>query len=168
MTLAIRKFGLISDTHGSVHPDVHDLFQGVEDILHAGDVGDDDILRELRVIASVHAVAGNCDHPRAALPPFRIVELPFGKAGIAHGHRQPEKQSERVTALHEVFREQGCRLILHGHSHQQHLEFRSGCWIVNPGAATHPRFGVMPGLCILEWNSETDTLRFDFRPLVWK
>ncbi|MEN8247219.1 MAG: metallophosphoesterase family protein, partial [Thermodesulfobacteriota bacterium] len=36
--------GVISDTHGLLRPEVFEAFEGVELILHAGDIGGDDIL----------------------------------------------------------------------------------------------------------------------------
>ena len=53
--------GLISDTHGLLRPRVHEALAGVELILHAGDVGGDEILDELSLIAPVLAVFGNTD-----------------------------------------------------------------------------------------------------------
>lgn len=46
MADAIR-IGLISDTHGLLRPQVHEVFAGVDRILHAGDVCSDTILTEL-------------------------------------------------------------------------------------------------------------------------
>jgi predicted phosphodiesterase len=65
-----HTIGLISDTHGLLRPGVHDALAGVDLILHAGDVGSDDVLRELAIIAPVRAVHGNpdpVDYPH--LPP---------------------------------------------------------------------------------------------------
>src|SRR6476469_1551949 len=58
-----RVIGVISDTHGLLRPDVHTALSGVELILHAGDVGGDEILIELGLIAPVRAVYGNTDAP---------------------------------------------------------------------------------------------------------
>ena len=59
--------GVISDTHGLVRPEVHEALKGVYLILHDGDVGGDEVLDELNLIAPVAAVFGNTDppgHPR--------------------------------------------------------------------------------------------------------
>ncbi|HEV8214701.1 MAG TPA: metallophosphoesterase family protein, partial [Gemmatimonadaceae bacterium] len=55
----VHVIGLISDTHGQLRADVHTAFAGVELILHAGDVGGSEILRELELIAPTRAVFGN-------------------------------------------------------------------------------------------------------------
>ena len=59
----VHVIGLISDTHGLVRADVHHALAGVELILHAGDVGGDEMLDELELIAPVLAVYGNTDPP---------------------------------------------------------------------------------------------------------
>lgn len=160
------RIGLISDTHGTVHRDVHCLFDGVEAILHGGDVGDG-VLEELGAIAPVYAVQGNTDYSSPELPLQRVVDLPLGKVALAHGHRQPDEKEARVRALLKTFEPNGVRIILHGHSHQQYLEYRQRVWVVNPGAAGRPRFGVMASVCVLEWQRDRDLLRFDFQPLDW-
>jgi putative phosphoesterase len=162
-----RRFGLISDTHGSVHRSVFEHFSGVEVILHGGDVGTG-VLEELTAIAPVHAVCGNTDSGALGLPLAAVVELPFGKAGIAHGHLQAVDLARRFDELHRLFLPNAVRLIVTGHSHIQHLQQRDGVWLVNPGAATRPRFRQQSGLCILHWDEKADTLRFDFRPIDWR
>jgi uncharacterized protein len=136
--------GLISDTHGLVRPDVHDALAGVELILHAGDVGADDVLDELATIAPVLAVSGNTDplgNPR--LPPS--IERSIGGVSIhvSHGHEvgspTPEKLLRRYTA----------DVVVYGHTHRQ-LVTKSGPRLaVNPGAAGARRFDLMPSVARL-------------------
>jgi putative phosphoesterase len=79
--------GLISDTHGLVRPDVHTALAGVELILHAGDVGGDEILDELELIAPVHAVYGNTDPPgEIRLATAIDVEIGGVRIHVSHGH----------------------------------------------------------------------------------
>ncbi|MCA9469258.1 MAG: metallophosphoesterase family protein, partial [Nitrospira sp.] len=68
--------GVISDTHGLVRPEVFEVFQGVEVILHAGDIGHEEVLRTLETIAPVVAVRGNNDRQTWAdsLPLSQVVE----------------------------------------------------------------------------------------------
>src|SRR5438128_10143560 len=56
-----KRIGLISDTHGLLRPEAVEALRGSELILHAGDVGKPEILKELRKIAPVVAVRGNVD-----------------------------------------------------------------------------------------------------------
>src|SRR5687768_2476727 len=55
------KIGVISDTHGFLDPTIPKLFEGVDHILHGGDVGSPMVLLELENIAPVTAVLGNVD-----------------------------------------------------------------------------------------------------------
>ena len=62
MTTA-EKIGIISDTHGVLPAQVFELFAGVDRIIHAGDVGNEQILQQLKRLAPVYAVRGNMDTP---------------------------------------------------------------------------------------------------------
>ena len=53
--------GIVSDTHGFMHPALLEAMAGVDIILHAGDVGNIEIIDELQLAAPVHAVSGNID-----------------------------------------------------------------------------------------------------------
>jgi len=71
------QIGVISDTHGLLRPEALAALQGVDHILHAGDVGDVAILSQLRRIAPVTAIRGNMDNTGecAQLPATDVVEL---------------------------------------------------------------------------------------------
>ena len=104
-----RVVGLISDTHGLVRPDVHTALAGVELILHAGDVGGDDILDELQLIAPVHAVFGNTDspgNPRLA----DVVEMTMGdvRVHVTHGHEVGSPTPAKLLARY------GADVIVYG------------------------------------------------------
>src|SRR5581483_9599903 len=103
MSGAERVIGLISDTHGLVRPDVHTALAGVELILHAGDVGGDDVLHELETIAPVHAVQGNTDppgHPRLPL----AVDLEIGgvRVHVSHGHELGAPTPDKLLAHYDA------------------------------------------------------------------
>ena len=57
----MMRVGVLSDTHGCLNPKLFDIFEGVEHILHAGDIGSMDLIIELSAIAPVIAVRGNMD-----------------------------------------------------------------------------------------------------------
>lgn len=164
----MRSFGLISDTHGILHRDVYTHFAGVEAILHAGDLGDYGVKTELDLIATTHAVAGNVDPVLPDWPESRVVELPFGKVGIAHGHLFSTDRERRAAELMKYFSSNDVRLILFGHSHLPSVEWRSGVWLVNPGSAGRPRFRQPSSLMVLRWDADRDLLHYDFRELDWR
>ena len=135
------RIGLISDTHGSVDPAVHDLLAGVDEILHAGDVTDADVLRELRLIAPVHAVRGNCDWGDTGdLPLFLDRDYGGLTVLVTHivGRGREHAPSERVLARIE---ETGAGMVLFGHSHRPDLrrDDERGLLLVNPGSPSEGR-----------------------------
>jgi len=136
--------GLISDTHGQLRAGVHQAFDGVELILHAGDVGGDDILDELALIAPVHAVYGNTDTPGNPRLTAQIVREIGGLViQVQHGH-----ESGRLTAdaLLERF---NADVLVYGHTHRQSVTRREGRLVINPGAAGPRRFHLMPSVARL-------------------
>jgi putative phosphoesterase len=151
--------GIISDTHGQpLHPAILDLFVGVNAILHAGDVGDESILDELEALAPVFAVAGNTDISSARLPLTRLVDLPTGKAAIAHGHLFPVDIDERAAALARTFAPAGVRLVVTGHSHQRLVRQLGSVLVLNPGAACRKRFSRDDrGIALVRWTGDSVT-----------
>jgi uncharacterized protein len=136
-----RLIGLISDTHGLVRPDVHTALAGVELILHAGDVGGDDILDELQLIAPVHAVYGNTDPPGQPRLTDSI-EMTVGgvRVHVSHGHEVGSPTPAKLLARYSA------DVIVYGHTHKQLLTNADGRWVVNPGAAGPRRFDLMPSV----------------------
>jgi putative phosphoesterase len=142
--LSRHVVGLISDTHGLIRADVHDVLEGVELILHAGDVGGDDILDELATIAPVLAVKGNTDppgDPRLASSIERAID--GVTIHVSHGHElgspTPEKLFERYAA----------DILVYGHTHRQLVTKSGQRWAVNPGAAGPRRFDLEPSVARL-------------------
>ena len=87
----MKKIGLLSDTHGYLHPDAFEFFKGCDEIWHAGDIMDDFILDELAAIApTVRAVYGNCDDwdIRREIPENQVFQCEQHTVAIRHivGH----------------------------------------------------------------------------------
>lgn len=136
MAPPVLRIGLISDTHGRLRPEVFDIFAGVDRIVHAGDVGDPDILIELGAIAPVTAVWGNVDYElRSTLPERTVFELGGISVGVIHGQ---QFGSPRPALVAGEFPD--ADLIVFGHSHRPEIERLSGALVVNPGSAGPPRF----------------------------
>lgn len=141
---ATRVIGLISDTHGQLRAGVHDAFSGVELILHAGDVGGDDILDELSLIAPVEAVYGNTDDPGNPRLQAEIVRQIGGlMVHVGHGH---EAGKLTADALLERY---AADVLVYGHTHKQSVTRREGRLVINPGAAGPRRFHLMPSVARL-------------------
>jgi uncharacterized protein len=127
--------GLIADTHGLVRPGVHVALADVEMILHAGDVGGDDVLEELALIAPVRAVAGNTDPP-GELTNEIVCTIGAIDVHVSHGHElgvpTPEQLLDRYTQ----------RVLIYGHTHRPLITRVDRRLVVNPGAAGPRRFSL--------------------------
>lgn len=130
--------GVISDTHGFLYPEVKELLAGVDHIIHAGDVCTPALLSELREIAPVTAVRGNCDAGtwRDALPVR--AELKLGGVRIMVGHIGGKLREEAAS---RGSRRGGVDVVIFGHSHQSLVERKDGVLYVNPGSAGPRRHG---------------------------
>jgi putative phosphoesterase len=142
-----RLIGLISDTHGLVRPSVFAALEGVEMILHAGDVGDG-VLAELRAIAPIRAVAGNTDPSGdPELPSFQEVTVDGVRIHVSHGHELGSPTPVRLLAAYSA------DVIVYGHTHRQLVVQADGRWVVNPGAAGQRRFKLEPSVARLRIES---------------
>ena len=137
-----HRIGLISDTHGLLRPSVHSALAGVELILHAGDVGGEEILAELRLIAPVSVVSGNTDTPGEY-----EAELNLTVGGVSihvsHGHEVGPPTPARLATKYSA------DVIVYGHTHQQLVTRIGERIIVNPGSAGPQRFKLKPSVGLL-------------------
>ena len=142
------RLGVISDTHGLLRPEVFEVFKQVDHILHAGDVGEPQILIELEAIAPVTAVYGNVDPPelRSVLPQVAQLELDGFDIVVTHGD---QFGSPTPAKLHDAFPK--AEIIMYGHPHTPLLELVDRTvTVMNPGGAGHPRFRLKPSVGIME------------------
>ena len=135
--------GLISDTHGLIRAEALAALDGVEIILHAGDVGGHSVLRELAAIAPVHAVYGNTDDPIQGLPQRLDLTLGGLKVHVSHGHEVGSPTPGKLV------REYSADVIVYGHTHKPLIETIGKTLVVNPGAAGPRRFNLQPSIAIL-------------------
>jgi phosphoesterase, MJ0936 family len=156
----VHVIGLISDTHGMMRPSVHTALAGVELILHAGDVGGDEVLDELSLIAPVKAVYGNTDVPGDPRLRAYLRESVGGlNIHVSHGHEigspTPARLLERYAA----------DVIVYGHTHKQLVtRTADGRLVVNPGAAGARRFKLEPSvarLTITDGRAEVELVALD-------
>lgn len=124
--------GVISDTHGLLRPEAVKALHGADHIIHAGDVGDPEILDQLRAIAPLTAIRGNVDKGPWArkLPETEIVELGGISIYVLHDLAQLDLKPEAS----------GFRAVISGHSHVPKQETRNGVLYFNPGSAGPRRF----------------------------
>jgi putative phosphoesterase len=159
--MAAALIGVIADTHGLLRPQALEVLAGVDLIIHAGDIGNPQVLAGLAGVAPVQAVRGNTDRGdwAAGLPRTRVVEV-----GGLHLH-----------VLHELFRldldpaAAGFAAVIFGHSHEPYLEHKDGVLYLNPGSAGPRRFTLPVTLARLRIQGASLTpqvielkVRFDF------
>jgi putative phosphoesterase len=143
--------GLISDTHMpdrwlALPPTIPEIFDGVDLILHSGDVGERWVLDQLGEIAPVVAVHGNdelADAPQY-LPYQQVIHVEGQRILLTHSHH-PDHAEEmafrrtndwhvRLAWLAGRAREAGASILVYGHSHVPWMVEFDGVWLVNPGA----------------------------------
>jgi uncharacterized protein len=147
----VTRLGLISDTHGLLRPQVLELFAGVERILHAGDVGDPDILVELAAVAPVTAVWGNVDgfDVRARVTETAELEVAGRRIVVVHGDRFG---SPTPRALLDAY--PAADVVVFGHTHRPEVAPIGSRLAVNPGSAGPARFKLKPSIAFLELDGE--------------
>jgi uncharacterized protein len=126
--------GLISDTHALLRPETLTALQGVDQILHAGDVGAPEILTALKKIAPVTAIRGNVDtQPWArTLPETELIEVESTTIYILHDLSRLDLKPEAVQIA----------AVIYGHSHRSKIEEKNGVLYINPGSAGPRRFNL--------------------------
>ncbi len=126
--------GVISDTHGLLRPEAVAALHGSDLILHAGDVGNPEILDRLRTIAPTVAVRGNVDTAvwATALPMTEVVEMGGLCLYMLHDRAALDLDPEAA----------GFAAVIFGHSHRPGAEIRNGVLFLNPGSAGPRRFSL--------------------------
>ena len=125
------RVGVISDTHGLLRPEALNALQGSELIIHAGDIGSQEVLTRLRKLARVIAIKGNNDTGQWAsrIPDFVNIRVNGMKAQLVHNLHDWENDSRAAV-----------RIVISGHSHKPAIVTRDDILFVNPGSAGPRRF----------------------------
>ncbi len=126
------KLGIVSDTHGLLRPDLIPKLEGVDRILHLGDVGKISILGELAKIAPVTAVRGNVDREGAC------AKLPETEVILVEG--QYIYMLHDLKTLHLDPAAGKFAAVLHGHTHVPNFYTKKGVLYFNPGSCGPRRF----------------------------
>ncbi|WP_077048223.1 metallophosphoesterase family protein [Pseudomonas sp. KK4] len=136
------KVGVISDTHGLLRPEALTALEGCERIIHGGDIGSQAILDQLAAIAPLQVVRGNNDLglPWADnIPDLLRFDLDGWQTLLVHDIADVPAELDAAV-----------RLIITGHSHKPHMEWRGERFYLNPGSAGRRRFKLPVTLAVLE------------------
>jgi putative phosphoesterase len=138
------KIGVVSDTHGLLRPEVALALNGVDQILHLGDVGKISILDELNKIAPVTAIRGNVDREG------RCAKLPETDVVLIEGHYIYMLHDFKTLHLNPEAAKFAA--VLSGHTHVPNFSTKKGVLYFNPGSCGPRRFDlpVTIGLLTIE------------------
>jgi putative phosphoesterase len=138
----MKRIGLLSDTHGFFDPKIRHYFSDVDEIWHAGDIGDLPTLEALEQFKPLRAVYGNIDDHRlrAACPEFLRFQIEGVEVLMTHIGGRPGKYAK--PALEVLSQEGAPQLFICGHSHIALAQFdkRFNMLWLNPGACGYKGF----------------------------
>lgn len=152
------KIGVISDTHiplsaNKIPDEIFKHFEGVDLILHAGDLIELSVLDELRKMAPVEAVYGNMDslNVKTSLQDKKIIKAGKFSIGLTHGTGSPLGLNRRVK---RAFSDDKIDVLVFGHSHRPVNKKEGGVLLFNPGSPTDQFFAPYRSCGILEIGKE--------------
>jgi len=126
------RIGVISDTHGLLRPEALAALQGCDHIIHAGDIGNENILQALAEIAIVTAIRGNNDKGSWAKELQETRRLQFEDVHLYVIHDIKELDIQPAA--------EGISVVICGHSHKPVIRQDDGVLYLNPGSAGPRRF----------------------------
>jgi len=156
----LHRIGVISDTHiphfKSLPEAVWTHFDGVEYIIHAGDLSILSVLSELETIAPVVAVQGNVEYDEViALLPIKR-EFVVGGCRIGVVHILGDTRTREPIARLEF---PDARCVVFGHSHIPCNQEHNGQLLFNPGSANDRRRQPTCSIGMLYVDDEANTIR---------
>jgi len=154
--MSTHRIGLISDTHGLLRPEAVTALSGVEHIIHAGDVGDPNILGALQAIAPVTAVRGNVDFTTqfSNLPITNVLQIGDVSIYVIH----------IIDTLDVDLKAGGFHAVIFGHSHRPEVRDVNGVSYINPGSIGPRRFNTPIAMAYLHidgTNLNVEPITFD-------
>jgi len=142
------RIGVLSDTHSYINPSVTEHLKGCDLILHAGDVGSSNVIKQLHNICdTVVSVCGNNDTTEQwhsaehedleQIPKIAEITLPGGEIAVTHGDEFFSEYEIWHAKLRERF--PNVKAIVYGHSHRLICDINQDPWVLNPGPAGNTR-----------------------------
>ena len=130
------RIGLISDTHGWIHPRLYEHFSECDELWHAGDIGNIETADELSRFKPLRAVYGNIDNSiiRKMFTEYLRFKIDEVDVLITHIGGYPDHYSPKVK---KIVSENPPDLLICGHSHIAKVMYdkRLNFLFINPGAA---------------------------------
>jgi uncharacterized protein len=152
----VTRIGVISDTHDYFDPRVRELFEGVDHIIHGGDIGLPWLILQLEEIAPVTAVIGNTDESAIDYKETELVQLGARKF-LVHHIVDPKNPADKIKR--RIIRENP-DVVVFGHTHKPFCETIGSTLYLNPGYAGKQRFELPRSVAILTCDAEGITADF--------
>ena len=126
------NIGVISDTHGLLRAEAVEFLNGCDFIVHAGDIGNENVLHKLKSIAPTYAIRGNTDkgHWAHELPETDVFEIEGRLFYLIHNTH--DLDLDPVAAEFDA--------VIFGHTHRPKRYEKDGVLYLNPGSAGPLRF----------------------------
>jgi len=140
------RIGVLSDTHRELPQAIFSLFADVQHIIHAGDIGDWDIVLCLQTLAPVTAVYGNCDDYRVRRLCPRQQTLQVDGLMVQVTHIPQEGQAEAPALVQQI--------RIFGHTHVASIQHVGSTLYINPGSISRPRQYQRPSAALLQVDGE--------------
>jgi putative phosphoesterase len=143
------QIGLISDTHNRIPYGIEDIFEKVDFILHAGDIGQMKILDQLNKIAQTFAVYGNTDSYVLASQLQAKLALEFEGLNFLLIHNI-NHMNTFLWRLEKGEHKPLPDIVIYGHTHKPTFQKHSEIYFINPGSASMPPHGLSATVMTLD------------------
>jgi putative phosphoesterase len=138
--------GILSDTHGQLPSKIFEVFAEVDLIIHAGDIGSENIISDLKSLAPVKAVYGNVDQfPLVSKLPridfIKVEEITICLTHIVNSFKGFSYELFKLKKKADV--------VIYGHTHKANVKTYKDILFINPGCVSFPR-GTGSSVAVLE------------------
>ncbi len=151
----MTRVGLLSDTHGYLFPRILTLFKDCDEIWHAGDIGNLNVIKQLSSGHNVRAVYGNIDGQdvRASFPEVQSFRCEKVNVLMMHIGGYPDRYEKKAVSL---IKKEKPSLFISGHSHILKVMYDPKFELlhINPGAAGIFGLHKIPTLIRFEINGQ--------------
>lgn len=144
--------GLISDTHGLLREEVVYYLNNCNLIVHAGDIGKFEVIENLKKIANVEFIRGNCDKDKNIAKEDKIIEISNIRIYLIHD----------ISKVNIDLKKENIDIVVYGHSHKSNIYEEDGILYINPGSVGPRRFKLpisMAKLRILDSKCDCNSLK---------
>ena len=139
-----HRIAIISDTHSLLRPEIKEVLNTCEVILHSGDIASQKTIEEIKSITTSYFVKGNADkHIEEDIPEQLEITLYGVRFYMIHNKKQRKENLDGVD------------IFIYGHSHKYEEVKKEGTLYLNPGSCGPRRFRQPITMAVLTIEDET-------------